>query len=159
MGIVDIVSQEIIDSWGEDALRLLQIYEAVYPPDLAITTENGTSLFDFDIYGGDISVAGFYNNTTTFESIIHLATQDLLFRISTSPSSSVLFPTAGNANIAQMPRDAIKGAISMAVADSPFISKLRNVTVRDLNTDEIQIDINAITPTGDGIAVGFKING
>ena len=67
MGIVDVLSQEIIDNWGTDARKLLSLYESVYPPELAIKMGDDPGSFDFDIYGGDLGVAGFYINSSVME--------------------------------------------------------------------------------------------
>lgn len=155
MGIVDVISQEIIDAWGTDAKKLLSIYEAVYPPDLALKMGEDPGSFDFDIFGGDLGVAGFYVNSS-FDSIIQLATQDLLIRIMTDRNTSILFPTFGNTNISNIPREGISAAISIAASESPFIETLNHVDIQELEADQIAIQIAATTPTGDSIHIGFK---
>lgn len=155
MGIVDVLSQQIIENWGTDAQKLLSLYESVYPPDLAIKMGEDPGSFDFDIFGGDLGVAGFYINPS-YESLIQLATQDLLIRIMTDKNTSRLFPSVGNVNVARIPREGITAAIAIAVSDSPFIAVLNNVDVRETAADEIYVDISATTPTGDDISVGFK---
>ena len=155
MGIVDVISQEIIDTWGTDAKKLLSIYEAVDPPDLALKMGEDPGSFDFDIFGGDLGVSGFYINSS-YESLVQLATQDLLIRIMTDKNTSILFPSVGNTDISKIPREGISSAISIAATDSPYIETLNYIDVRDTAIDEITIDIAATTPTGDNISVGFK---
>ena len=155
MGIVNVLSQEILDNWGADALKLLSLYESVYPPDLAIKMGEDPGTFDFDIFGGDLGVAGFYINSS-YESIIQLATQDLLMRIMTDKNQSRLFPSVGSVNIARIPREGITSAIAIAASDSPFIATLNSVDVKSTSEDEIYIQISATTPTGDSLSVGFK---
>ncbi|KKN76648.1 hypothetical protein LCGC14_0368450 [marine sediment metagenome] len=155
MGIVNVLSQEILDNWGTDARKLLSLYESVYPPDLAIKMGEDPGTFDFDIFGGDLGVAGFYVNPS-YESIIQLATQDLLIRIMTDRNQSRLFPSVGNVNIARIPREGITSAIAVAASDSPFIATLNSVDVRITAIDEVYIQISATTPTGDSLSVGFK---
>lgn len=155
MGIVDVISQEIIDAWGADARKLLSIYEAVYPPDLALKMGEDPGSFDFDIFGGDLGVAGFYINSS-YESLIQLATQDLLIRIMTDKNTSRLFPSVGNTNIVNIPREGIAAAIAIAVSESPYIETLNNVSIRETAADEVVINIAATTPTDDSIDVGFK---
>lgn len=156
MVIVDTLSNEIVKSYGEDVYSLLQIYEDVYPPDLSIELKDEPGMFDFNIFGGDIGVAGFYLNPK-FDRIIHLATQDLLFRISTDRGSSVLFPSAGNTNISSAPRQAIEGIIAISAQESPYIEVINSIEIKDLEDDEIRINIQAETVTGDSIHIGFKI--
>lgn len=154
MGIVDVISQKIIDAWGTDALKLLSLYESVYPPDLALKMgDSGT--FDFDIFGGDLGVAGFYVNSS-YESLVQLATQDLLIRIMTDKNTSRLFPAVGNVNISRIPKEGITSAIAIAVSESPYIAVLNSIDVRDIAADEIMISIAGTTPTGDSISIGFK---
>jgi len=155
MGIVDVISQEIIDAWGTDARKLLSIYESVYPPDLALKMGEDPGSFDFDIFSGDLGVAGFYINSS-YESLIQLATQDLLIRIMTDKNTSRLFPSVGNTNISTIPREGISSAIAIAVSESPYIEVLNNVSIRETAADEVIINIAATTPTGDDISVGFK---
>jgi hypothetical protein len=155
MGIVDVLSQEITDAWGIDGRKLLSIYESTYPPDIALKMGEDPGTFDFDIFGGDIGVAGFYINSS-YESIIQLATQDLLMRIMTERNTSRLFPAVGSVNIAAIPIEAISGAIGIAAAESPYIETLTSVGVKPLETDEILVQIAALTPTGDSIDIGFK---
>jgi len=155
MGIVDVLSQDIIDAWGLDTKKILSLYEAVYPPDLALKMGEDPGSFDFDIFGGDIGVAGFYINST-YESLIQVATQDLLMRIMTDKGSSRLFPEVGNKNIVRIPREGITSAIAIAAADSPYIDTLDYVDVKITDADEVLISIAATTPTGDNIQVGFK---
>ena len=155
MGIVDVLSQEIVDNWGTDARKLLSLYESVYPPDLAIKMGEDPGTFDFDIFGGDLGVAGFYINSS-YESIIQLATQDLLIRIMTDKNQSRLFPSVGSVNIARIPREGITSAIAIAASDSPFIATLNSVDVKITAVDEVYIQISATTPTGDSLSVGFK---
>lgn len=158
MGIVDVISQEIIDAWGGDIQQLLSIYESTYPPDLALKMSDVPGSFDFDIYGGDLGVAGFYINST-YESVIHLATQDLLIKILTNKNSSKLFPSFGSTNIMDIPKEGIAPAISIAVSESPYIETLNNVMIQDVvgAEDQIIVTIAATTPTGDSISVGFQI--
>ena len=155
MGIVDVISQEIIDTWGVDARKLLSVYESVYPPDLAIRMGDDPSTFDFDIFGGDLGVAGFWTNPS-YQSLIQLASQDLLFRIMTDKNSSRLFPSVGGSNISRIPREGISAAISIAVSESPFIAILNSIDIREVAPDEILINISATTPTGDSVSIGFK---
>ncbi len=155
MGIVDVLSQEILDNWGTDAENLLSLYESVYPPDLAIIMGEDPGTFDFDIHGGDLGVAGFYLNPS-YESIIQLATQDLLIRIMTDRNQSRLFPSVGNVNISRIPREGITSAIAIAASESPFIAILNSVDVKSTLEDEIYVQISATTPTGDSISIGFK---
>ena len=155
MGIVDVISQEIIDIWGTDVQTLLSIYESVYPPDLALKMGDDPGSLDLDIFGGDLGVAGFYINSS-YQSLIQLASQDLLMRIMTDKNASVLFPSVGNTNIIGIPKEGISSAIAIAVSESPYIETLNNVAVRDNITDEIEVDIAATTPTGDNISVGFR---
>lgn len=155
MGIVDVLSQDIIDNWGVDARKLLSLYESVYPPDLAIKMGEDPGSFDFDVFGGDLGVAGFYLNPS-YESLIQLATQDLLIRIMTDKNTSRLFPSVGNVNVARIPREGITSAIAIAASDSPFIAALNSVDVRNTAADEIYIAISATTPTGDSVSIGFK---
>lgn len=155
MGIVDVISQEITDTWGIDAKTLLSIYESVYPPDLALKMGDDPGSLDFDIFGGDLGVSGFYINSS-YQSLVQLAAQDLLMRIMTDRNTSVLFPTVGNTNIALIPKEGITAAIAIAVSESPYIETLNNVSIRDNAIDEVTIDIAATTPTGDSISVGFR---
>lgn len=155
MGIVDVISQEIIEFWGTDVQKLLQIYESIYPPDLALKLGEDPGSFDFDVFGGDLGVSGFYVNSS-YESLVQLATQDLLIRILTDKNSSRLFPSVGNVNIVRIPRQGITSAISIAVSESPYIQTLHYVDVREVAPDEIAVDIAATTPTGDKLSVGFK---
>ena len=155
MGIVDVISQEIIDAWGSDAQKLLSIYESVYAPDLALKMTDNPGMFDFDISAGDLGVCGFYINSS-YESVIQLATQDLLIRILTDKNSSRLFPSIGNVDIARIPREGIMAAISIAATESPYISEVIKIDIRETAADEIIINIAATTPTGDNIKVGFK---
>lgn len=155
MGIVDVISQEIIDAWGTDAKKLLSLYEAVYPPDLALKMGEDPGSFDFDIFGGDLGVAGFYTHSS-YASLIQLATQDLLIRIMTDKNTSRLFPSVGNINISRIPREGITSAIAVAASESPYIAVLNNVNVQETATDEIMINIAATTPTNDNISIGFK---
>lgn len=156
MGIVEANKEDIIDNYGESGFSLLKIYEDVYPPDLSITLGEEPGMFDFDIYGGDIGVAGFYVNPT-YPRIVHLATQDLLFRINTDRGSSRLFPSAGNTNIAKLPKEALEGNIAIAVSESPYIDVLNSIRVTELGSDKIRLDISAETVTGDSVHVGFLI--
>ncbi len=155
MGLVDTISQEIIDAFGTDVKKLLSIYESVYPPDLALKMGEDPGTFDFDIFGGDIGVSGFYINST-YESLIQLPTQDLLIRIMTDLNSSRLFPSFGNTDITRIPREGISAAIAIAASESQYISVLNRVDISEIAADEIQISISATTPTGDSIHVGFK---
>jgi hypothetical protein len=155
MGIVDVISQEIIDAWGSDAKELLSIYESIYPPDLALKMGDDPGSFDFDVFGGDLGVSGFYINSS-YESLIQLATQDLLIRIMTDKNTSRLFPSVGNVNVARIPREGIAAAIAIAASESPYISDLNNVSVREVSADEVAVDISATTPTDDSIHVGFR---
>lgn len=155
MGIVEVLASEIEDSWGIDVRRLLQIYESAYPPDLALKMGEEPSAFDFDVFGGDIGVSGFYINSS-FQSLIQRASQDLLIRILTDRNTSRLFPSVGNRNVMTVPREGISSTISIAVAESPFIDTLDYVNVRDGDVDEIIIDISATTITGDSIHIGFN---
>ena len=155
MGIVDVLSQQIIDKWGTDTQLLLSLYESVFPPDLALKMGEDPGSFDFDIFGGDLGVAGFYINPS-YESLIQLATQDLLIRIMTDKNTSRLFPSVGNVNVARIPREGITSAIAVAASESPLIATLNNIDVRETAADEVYIDISATTPTGDTISVGFK---
>lgn len=156
MGIVTSNKETIIDNYGEHGYSLLKLYEDVYPPDLSITLSDEPGMFDFDIFGGDIGVAGFYINPT-YKRIIHLATQDLLFRINTDRGSSKLFPSAGNTNIARMPKEAIEGIVAIAVSESPYIDVLNFIRVTELGADKIRLDIDAETITGDSLHEGFLI--
>lgn len=155
MGIVDVLSQKIINAWGKDAKKLLSLYESVYPPDIALKMGEEPGTFDFDIYGGDLGVAGFYINSS-YKSLIQLATQDLLIRIMTDKYTSRLFPSVGNVNIARIPREGISSAIAIAVSESPYIAVLNTVDVQETASDEVLINIAATTPTDDSIHVGFK---
>lgn len=155
MGIVDVLAEQIEKEWTVDVRKLLQIYEAAYPPDLALKLGSDPGAVDFDIFGGDIGVAGFYINSS-YESLIQLATQDLLIRIITDRNTSRLFPSVGNRNIAKIPREAISSTISIAISESPYIDTLNYVNVREGDADEVYIDISAISVTGDSISVGFK---
>jgi len=155
MGIVSVISQEITDVWGTDVQQLLQLYESTFPPDLALKLGGDPGTFDFDIFGGDLGVSGFYINST-YESLIQLATQDLLIRILTDKNTSRLFPSVGNVNISRIPRQGITSAISIAASESPYIQTLNHVSVREVAADEVVIEIAATTPTGDNIDVGFK---
>lgn len=155
MGIVDVISQEIIDTWGIDAVNLLSLYEKAYPPDIALKIGDAPGIFDFDIFAGDIGIAGFYINSS-YQSLIQLATQDLLIRILTDRNTSRLFPSVGNTNIVKVPKEGISAAIAMSVSESPYISILNNVSIVDSDTDEIIVNISATTPTGDSISIGFK---
>lgn len=159
MGIVDLVVEIFRKNLGEDVVDLLRLYEQTYPPDWGLQLIEGSpSLMDFRIIGGDIAVHGFWYNAN-LDSIIALATQDLLLRLLINDTHSRFINNFGIGPIENIPRETMQAAIALACANSPYIAELRSVQIIDGDVDEIEIRIDAITPTGDSIGIGLPIGG
>ena len=159
MGIVDLVAETIRETTGEDVVDILRLYENIYPADMAFELVPGAgSLMDFKLEGGDIGVAGFWYNSS-LESIIALATQDIMVRLLINDSMSRFLSGYGVGPIDEIPRETIEAAAALAATNSPYIAEIRNITVIEGNADTIEIRIDAITPTGDSVGIDLPISG
>jgi hypothetical protein len=154
MAITDSFPQQFVDSVGEQGMNILRAYESVYPPDISMRLSTTPSVMDFTVEGGDIAVAGFYVNAT-LESVVHLATQDLIYRVLTDKGDSVLFPDDGGINIFKLPRETIESSVSISAYESPYISKVVDVRVTETAIDEITVTVDALTPTGEKLGIGL----
>lgn len=159
MGIVDLVEDIVRRSLGQDIVDMLRLYEETYPPDWGLQLIEGSpSLFDFVTIGGDIATVGFWYNAN-LDSIIALATQDLLLRLLTNDGMSRFVTNFGIGPIENLPRSAMEAAVALAAANSPYIAEVTNILILNAEDDKIDIRIDAMTPTGDAVGLGLKLGG
>jgi len=157
--IVELAEDLIRNSVGEDVVRLLKIYENLYPPDMGMAlTEDNPGFMDLVLVGGDISVVGFWYGTSK-ESIADLALQDLVGRLLVPRGQSKLAPEFGNGPIDSHPRDGLPALVALAAAESPFVKRINSVRMGVGAPDEVILNIDAITPTGEFLGEALNIGG
>jgi len=153
MVIVELVEDIIRNNASDDAVRLLKLYESLYPPDIAMElTPDNPSFMDIRVFGGDIDFVGFTYGSSKAH-ISDLAAQDLISRLLIPPGQSRLSPDYGNGPIDTQPRDSIPAMVALAAQNSPFIQQVRSVNIRTGAVDEIILTIDAITPTGESLGL------
>lgn len=159
MGIVDLVADIFRRNLGEDVVDMLRLYEETYPPDWGLEIVQGSpSLFDFATIGGDIATVGFWYNAN-LNSIVALATQDLLLRLLINDSMSRFLTDFGIGPIEDLPRDTLQAAVALAVTNSPYMAEVTDIVVIDGEADAIEIRIDGITITGDSVGLGLTLGG
>ncbi len=157
MVIVELVESIVRENAGEDAVRLLKIYESLYPPDLSMElTEDNPSFMDLGVFGGDLEIVGFWYGSSK-KSIAQLAVQDLISRLLIPPGLSRMAPNFGNGPIDTQPRDGIPAMVALAAASSPFIQFVKSVRMGSGAPDEIILNIDAVTPTGEPLGLALAL--
>ena len=153
MVIVELVEDIIRTNSSEDAVRLLKLYESLYPPDIRMElTPDNPSFMDIVAFGGDIDLAGFWFGSSKAH-IAALAAQDLISRLLIPAGQSRLAPDYGNGPIDTQPRDSIPAMVALAAQNSPFIQFVRSVNMGAGAADEVILTIDAVTPTGEPLGL------
>ena len=152
--IVDLFAPFIKEAVNQDAVDLLRIYETAYPPDLALAMTDVPDLLDFHTRGGDITIVGFWYGAK-LEHLLARAMQDFLLRIMMAKGSTRFASDMGNGPLTAVPAASMSAVIMMAVADSPFLDSIRQLTVESGAADAIDIQLELKTITGESLTFGL----
>jgi hypothetical protein len=157
MTIVELVEDIVRKHAGEDAVGLLKTYESLYPPDISMgLTEDNPSFMDIQTFGGDIEIVGFWYGSSQ-RHIANLAIQDLIGRLLVPSGLSRLAPEYGNGPIELQPREGIPAMVALAAAASPFVQQVRSVRMGTGAADEVILNIDAVTPTGEQLGLALEL--
>lgn len=157
MTIVELVEDIIREHASADAVRLLKLYERLYPPDISVDLlEDNPSFMDIKVFGGDFEIVGFWYGSSK-KSIAALAMQDLIGRLLIPNGLSRLAPNYGNGPIDTHPREGIPAMVALAASSSPFIQHVRSVRMGTGAADEIILSIDAVTPTGEPLGLSLEL--
>jgi hypothetical protein len=89
------------------------------------------------------------------KTVIAVATQDLILRLLIGDGMGIFSEGFGVGPIDSIPRETLQAVILMAISYSPYIRGLLRMDITVNEQDQVQIELEAKTVTGENLTIGL----